>query len=91
MTTSKSDKKGKNIWSRITLDEFVDTVAALGGRTVQLKGETWRLNVKTGAPGSLWGEVINKLKLDHNEGTRHALYDVWHFDRHDVLKLLSEF
>ena len=89
MIDSKSDKKGKNIWSRITLDQFVDTVAALGDRTDQLKGEPWRLKVKTRAPGSLWGEVINKLKLDDNEGTRHALYDVWHVDRHDVQKLVE--
>lgn len=89
MTNSKSDKKRKNIWSRITFDQFVDTVATLGDRTSQLKGKTWRLNVKTGAPNSLWGEVINKLKLDDNEGIRHALYDVWHSDRRDVQELVE--
>ena len=89
MTTSNSNKKGKTIWSKITVDHFVDTIVDLGERADELKAETWRLNVKTRSPGSLWGEIINKLKLDHNEGTRHALYDVWHSDRHIVHKLIE--
>jgi hypothetical protein len=67
MDTSDSNKKGKSILSRICLDQFVAAIASLGDRSDHLISETSRLNTKTKSPSSLWGEIINKLGLDHNE------------------------
>ena len=88
MAKSNSNKAGKNIWSRITLDELTITIAGLGDRTDQLEAETWRLNDKTRSPGSLWGEIIDKLKLDNNETTRHSLYNIWNKKRQGIRKLV---
>jgi len=90
MTGSKSKKKGKNIWSRITLDELATAIASLGNRTDQLKDETWRLNHKTRSLRSLWGEVIDNLGLDHSQATRQALYKIWRSDRHKISGLVEE-
>jgi hypothetical protein len=89
MANSNSGEKGKNIWSRITVKQFVAAVASLGDRVNRLKGETWRLNDTTRSSHSLWGEVIDNLKLDHSELTRLALYKIWHCDRHGVLSLVE--
>ncbi|CAF4162919.1 unnamed protein product, partial [Rotaria sordida] len=43
----------------------------------------------TGSPGSLWGEIIDKLKLNHNEKTRHSVYDFCHKKRHNIHKLVE--
>ena len=85
MTGSKA---GKNIWSRITLDDLVEAIASLGDRTDHLKGETWRLNIKTKLPDSLWSEVIQKLNLDDSETTRHSLYKLWQLKRHNIDQLI---
>ncbi|CAF1551302.1 unnamed protein product [Adineta ricciae] len=82
------DAQGKNIWSRILLDQFVAAVASLGNRIDQLKTETWRLNDKTRL-NSLWGEVIDHLKLDHSQSTRHSLYKIWLNDKHEVKRLVD--
>jgi hypothetical protein len=44
MAESKSKEKGKNIWSRMTLDKLVAAIASLNKRVVDLKHETWRSN-----------------------------------------------
>ena len=90
MTDANSNVKGKNISSQITLDELVAAIASLGDITKQLKDETWRFNEKTRSRDSLRREVIVKLKLDHNEKTRHSLYDFWHQKRHDIHKLTEK-
>ena len=68
MAESKSKEKGKNIWSRMTLDELVAAIASLGKRIGDLKDETWRSNGKTSSSSSLWGSVIEKLKLEGEGG-----------------------
>ncbi|CAF4112864.1 unnamed protein product [Rotaria sordida] len=90
MTDSNSNKKGKDIWSRITLGQLVAAIQSLGDRVDQLEHETWRLNIKTRCPSSLWGEVIDKLNLRHDEKTRHSLYNIWCLDRHEIQKLVGK-
>jgi hypothetical protein len=90
MTNKGSNEKGKNIWSNIDLEQLVAAIASLGDRTDQLTKETWRLSVKTTSGDSLWGEVINKLKQDHNEKIRHFLYNVWHLNRHKIRQLVEK-
>lgn len=81
--------KGKSILSRVHVDQLVAGIASLGDRTDQLKNESWRLNRETELPTSLWGEVIDYLQLDHDERTRHALYDLWNSNRHDIVTLVK--
>ncbi|CAF3804981.1 unnamed protein product [Rotaria sp. Silwood1] len=92
MVKSKSSDKGngKGFFSRVAPDKVAAAIAYVGDRTDQLKSETWRLNMKTKMPGSLWGEIINELKLQHDEKTRHALYDLWHSNREDIQKLVEK-
>ena len=90
MDTSNSNQKGKSILSRISLDQFVAAIVSLGDRANQLVRETWRLNVNTNSPSSLWGEIIDKLELDHSEKTRHALYHLLRSKTHNVGKLVEE-
>ena len=90
MGDTNSDKKGKNIWSRISLYDLAAAIASLGDRTNQLKEETWRLNDKTRSPHSLWGKLIDNLKLDHSELTRQALYKIWRSDRHEISTLVGK-
>ncbi|UJR12328.1 hypothetical protein I4U23_016505 [Adineta vaga] len=90
MTESDSNRKGKNIWPRIGLDQFVAAVASLGDRSDKLKAESWRLTAKTKSPDSLWGQVIDYLKLDNSESKRQALYKIWWNDSHEVSKLVEE-
>ncbi|CAF3432704.1 unnamed protein product [Rotaria socialis] len=82
-------EKGKNIWSRISLDELVSAIASLENYTDQLKDESWRLNAKNKSSSSLWGKVIDKLQLDHSETTRQALYKIWRSESHDIRKLVE--
>ncbi|CAF3159980.1 unnamed protein product [Rotaria socialis] len=90
MADSNINKKGNDIWSLVTLDDLVAAIASLGDRTDQLKGETWRFNAKTRPQSSLWGEVIHKLKLNHNEKMRQSLYKIWHLERHDIQDLVKK-
>ena len=90
MTDSNSNNRGKGILSRISSDDFVVAVANLGNRVKELKGETWRLNIKTKPSSSIWSEVINKLQLNHDENTRHALYDILHSKRYNIDKLMEK-
>ena len=90
MADPKSKDTGKNIWSQISLDDLVAAIASLGDRIDQLKKETWRFNVKTRSPDSHWGEIIDKLKLNHNEQTRHSLYGFWNKKRHNIHKLVEK-
>ncbi|CAF1135500.1 unnamed protein product [Adineta ricciae] len=90
MTESNLNMKGKNIWSRITLDQFVAAVASLGDRTNNLADESWRLNDETELSDSLWGQVIDSLKLDHSESTRQAFYKIWRFNRNGVSTLVEQ-
>ncbi len=66
MSNSNSGERGKNIWSRINLDELVGVIAFLGDRIEQLRAQTWQFNVRTRSSISLRGKVINKLQLDHD-------------------------
>jgi hypothetical protein len=81
---------GKNIWSRITLENLVDAIASLGDRIEELGTETWRLNAETKSSSSVWGEVINKLQLNHSEATRQSLYKIWHSNRHKIVELTKQ-
>ena len=82
MSELKSDKKVDNIWSKIDDGKLVTAIVSLGDRVDQLKKETWRLKKDKKQSRSLWGEIIQKLKLKHTEKTRHSLYNIWHLDRH---------
>jgi hypothetical protein len=92
-STAMSDSSTANtkidIWSRITLKQLVPALVALGDRINELKTETWRLNRKTRAPGSVWNQVIASLNLDRSERTRQSLYNIWHKNRHQIKELVS--
>lgn len=90
MTNFNSKNKGKDIWSEVNPDEVAAAIASLGDRIEQLKDETWRFNLNTRLSNSLWHEIINKLQLDDSERTRHALYDIWHFKRRNIDKLVEK-
>jgi hypothetical protein len=90
MAESKSKEKGKNIWSRMTLDKLVAAIASLNKRVVDLKHETWRSNAKTSSASSLWSSVIEKLKLDNSERTRHSLYNIWNGKRYNIDELVEK-
>jgi len=90
MTNPNSGNADKGIWSRVTLDQLADAITSLGDRTEQLGDETWRFNTQTRSPSSLWGEVINKIQLDHNEATRHSLYKIWRSNRYKIVELVEQ-
>lgn len=90
MTGSISKNTSKSILSRITLDEFIAAVNTLGDRIDYLQHETWRLNKTVESPTSLWDEIIDKLKLNHDENTRHALYNLLRSKHHNVHQLLEK-
>jgi len=90
MNTDISNQKGKSILSQISVDEFVAAIVSLGDRSKQLIHETWRLNLETKSSSSLWGEIIDKLELDHSEKTRHALYHLLRSKIHKVGELVEQ-
>ncbi|CAF1061575.1 unnamed protein product, partial [Didymodactylos carnosus] len=73
-----------------TLFLMVPGIASLEHRTSLLDTETWRLNAVTGLHRSVWGELIDLLKLDHSETTRQSLYKLWHLNRHNICQLVEE-
>ncbi|CAF2027263.1 unnamed protein product [Rotaria magnacalcarata] len=83
------NRNGKDVWSRITLEELVGAIASLEDRVHDLQDETWRLNGRNNSSGSLWGEVIDRLKLAHDEKIRHSLYNIWNNNRHNIQKLVA--
>jgi hypothetical protein len=85
-----SNTKGKGIWSLITVKQLAAAIASLDDRIKQLNKETWRLNNKTKLSTSLWAQVIEKLKIKHNEKIRHSLYNVWHLKRNNIDKLVEK-
>lgn len=89
MADDRSEIEKKCIWKRITLDQLVAAIASLGDRSDKLKKETWKLNVKTRENGSVWGELIELLQLDHTESTRRSLYSIWCRDRHQIKFLVD--
>jgi hypothetical protein len=90
MSNSNPNGKGKDIWSLITVEQLAAAIASLGDRIDQLQHETWRLNDETRLPNSLWGEVIGKLKIDHNEKMRKSLHKIWYLGRRDIKKLVKK-
>jgi hypothetical protein len=90
MVELNSNEKKKDIWSLFTVEQLAVAIASLGDRTNQLKYETWRLNSKTELSTSLWAQVIEKLKLDHNEKIRHSLYNIWHRKRRNIKRLVKK-
>ena len=90
MPKLNSNTKGKDIWSLLTLEQLAAAIASLGDRVNQLKNETWRLNRTTRLSTSLWTQVIEKLKIDHNEKIRHSLYKIWHLKRNEIDQLVEK-
>lgn len=82
--------KGKDIWSLITIEQLATAISSLGDRINQLNEETWRLNIETRLSTSLWAQIIEKLKIDHNEKIRHSLYNIWHLKRRGIDKLVEK-
>jgi hypothetical protein len=90
MQSEKLTATNQNIWSKITIEQFVESIASSGDRSAMLKEETWRLHINTSAPSSLWTEVINMLGLEQNERTRHSLYKLWNMDRRSLRQLVEK-
>ena len=92
MSTSDRNKKHEsgNIWSRMTLDQFVTAVASLGDRVKKLRSESWRVKDHTGESNSVWNFLINQLGLDRNEKTRHALYNLLYRKRDKLRNRIKE-
>lgn len=89
MASASTARNKADIWNRITLQQLVDAIVALGDRIDELKTETWRLNDKTKAPESVWNQLILSLNLDRSERTRQSLYNIWHKNRHRIRELVA--
>ena len=90
MFKSSSKGRGRDIWSRMPLEELVTAIASLKDGVSKLRGESWRLNKGTQSSNSLWAEVIQKLRLHHTKPIRQSLYKIWRLKRHNIDKLVEE-
>jgi hypothetical protein len=90
MSKSKSNGKGKSIWSSITEEQLVTAIASVNDRAKQLEKESWRMTDDRKRSTSLWGEIIQKLKVQHTEKIRHSLYNLWHPKDSRIRKLVKK-